>query len=93
MARMPRILVTEKIAEGGLDRLRAAGHDVDVQLGATPQQLLDLVRTQLLAPLRVSVDPPTQLRVCDQVQEVIDAVVSALFTVWDVAGEDAGLAL
>ena len=31
---MARILVTEQIADGGLDRLRAAGHDVDVQLGA-----------------------------------------------------------
>jgi D-3-phosphoglycerate dehydrogenase len=31
---MARILVTEEIAEGGLDRLRAAGHEVDVQLGA-----------------------------------------------------------
>jgi D-3-phosphoglycerate dehydrogenase len=30
--RMARILVTEEIAEGGLDRLRAAGHQVDVQL-------------------------------------------------------------
>jgi len=29
---VPRILVTEEIAEGGLDRLRAAGHEVDVQL-------------------------------------------------------------
>ncbi len=29
---MARILVTEEIAEGGLDRLRAAGHQVDVQL-------------------------------------------------------------
>ena len=29
---MARILVTEEIAESGLDRLRAAGHDVDVQL-------------------------------------------------------------
>jgi D-3-phosphoglycerate dehydrogenase / 2-oxoglutarate reductase len=44
MAGMPRILVTEQIAEGGLDRLRAAGHDVDVQLGTTPEQLLDLVK-------------------------------------------------
>jgi D-3-phosphoglycerate dehydrogenase len=44
MAGMPRILVTEQIAEGGLDRLRAAGHDVDVQLGASPDQLLDLVK-------------------------------------------------
>ncbi|MEZ5249240.1 MAG: hypothetical protein R2713_08525 [Ilumatobacteraceae bacterium] len=26
---MARILVTEEIAEGGLDRLRAAGHEVD----------------------------------------------------------------
>ena len=30
--RMARILVTEEIAEGGLDRLRAAGHEVVVQL-------------------------------------------------------------
>ena len=29
---MARILVTEEIADGGLDRLRAAGHEVDVQL-------------------------------------------------------------
>jgi len=32
MKAMARILVTEEIAEGGLDRLRAAGHEVDVQL-------------------------------------------------------------
>ena len=32
MVPMARILVTEEIAEGGLDRLRAAGHEVDVQL-------------------------------------------------------------
>jgi D-3-phosphoglycerate dehydrogenase len=32
MMSMARILVTEEIAEGGLDRLRAAGHEVDVQL-------------------------------------------------------------
>jgi D-3-phosphoglycerate dehydrogenase len=41
---MARILVTEKIAEGGLDRLRAAGHEVDLQLELTPEQLLDAVR-------------------------------------------------
>ena len=29
---MARILVTEEIADGGLDRLRSAGHQVDVQL-------------------------------------------------------------
>ena len=40
---MARILVTEQIAEGGLDRLRAAGHEVDVQLGPSPEELLELV--------------------------------------------------
>jgi D-3-phosphoglycerate dehydrogenase len=36
--------VTEKIADGGLDRLRAAGHDVDLQLGTSPEALLDVVK-------------------------------------------------
>jgi len=40
---MARILVTEKIADRGLDRLRAAGHDVDVQLDATADDLPGLV--------------------------------------------------
>ena len=39
---MARILVTEEIAEGGLDRLRAAGHEVDVQLDLS--QLLTAIR-------------------------------------------------
>jgi D-3-phosphoglycerate dehydrogenase / 2-oxoglutarate reductase len=40
---MSRVLVTEEIAEGGLDRLRAAGHTVDVRLGLSPEALLDEV--------------------------------------------------
>ncbi len=40
---MARILVTEAIADGGLDRLREAGHDVDVQEGLTPEQLLTTI--------------------------------------------------
>ena len=36
---MARILVSEEIAEGGLDRLRAAGHDVIVELDLTPATL------------------------------------------------------
>lgn len=40
---MARVLVTEKIAEEGLDALRAAGHEVDVQLGLSPEELLDAV--------------------------------------------------
>jgi D-3-phosphoglycerate dehydrogenase len=41
MIGMARILVTEEIAEGGLERLRAAGHEVQVELDLT--KLLDVV--------------------------------------------------
>jgi D-3-phosphoglycerate dehydrogenase len=40
---MARILVTEEIADTGLDRLRAAGHQVDVQLAPSPEQLERLI--------------------------------------------------
>jgi D-3-phosphoglycerate dehydrogenase len=40
---MARILVTEKIADGGLQRLRDAGHVVDVRIGLTPDELIELV--------------------------------------------------
>lgn len=40
---MSRILVTEEISEIGLDALRAAGHDVDVQLGRSPEELVELL--------------------------------------------------
>jgi D-3-phosphoglycerate dehydrogenase len=38
-----RVLVTEKIAESGLDLLRQAGHEVDVQEGLSPEQLVEVV--------------------------------------------------
>lgn len=38
-----RVLVTEKIADGGLQRLRDAGHEVDVQEGLSPEELLGVV--------------------------------------------------
>lgn len=41
---MARILVTEEIAPAGLDRLRSAGHTVDLALGLSPEELLDKVR-------------------------------------------------
>ena len=41
MVAMANILVTEEIAEGGLDRLRAAGHDVVVELDLS--RLMDAV--------------------------------------------------
>jgi D-3-phosphoglycerate dehydrogenase len=40
---MARILVTEAIADGGLDRLRAAGHEVDVRVGLSPVELLGAI--------------------------------------------------
>ncbi|MCU1356636.1 MAG: serA [Acidimicrobiales bacterium] len=41
---MARVLVSEKIADGGLDALREAGHDVDVQLGLSPEDLLVAIK-------------------------------------------------
>ncbi|MFV2039235.1 MAG: phosphoglycerate dehydrogenase, partial [Acidimicrobiales bacterium] len=41
---MARILVTEKIAAAGLDKLRYAGHEVDIQLDLSHTQLLNAVR-------------------------------------------------
>src|SRR5436305_10042236 len=38
-----RVLVTERIAEGGLARMREAGHEVDVRLGLSPEELLEAV--------------------------------------------------
>jgi D-3-phosphoglycerate dehydrogenase len=38
---MSRVLVTEEIADAGLDVLRDAGHEVDVRLGLSPEQLAE----------------------------------------------------
>ena len=40
---MARILVTEEIADSGLQKLRDAGHDVDIRLGLSPEELLEAV--------------------------------------------------
>ena len=40
---MARVLVTEEIAQSGLQELRNAGHEVDVRLGLSPTELLDAV--------------------------------------------------
>lgn len=40
---MKRVLVSETIAEAGLDLLGSAGHNVDVQLGLTPEGLCEAV--------------------------------------------------
>ena len=41
---MSRVLVTEKIAQPGLDQLTAAGHEVDIQLDLSPEQLLEAIK-------------------------------------------------
>ena len=38
-----RVLVAEKIADPGLDALRAAGHEVDVRIGLSPEELRDAI--------------------------------------------------
>jgi D-3-phosphoglycerate dehydrogenase len=40
---MARVLVTEKLAESGLKLMSDAGHEVDVQLGLSPEALLGAV--------------------------------------------------
>jgi D-3-phosphoglycerate dehydrogenase len=40
---MARVLITEKLAQRGLDLLAEAGHDVDVQLELSPQALLGVL--------------------------------------------------
>ena len=40
---MSRILVTEEIADSGLQKLRDAGHDVDIRLGLSPEELTEAV--------------------------------------------------
>ena len=39
----PRVLITEELAESGLDAMRAAGFEVDVQLNLDPAALLKTI--------------------------------------------------
>src|SRR3954467_15442181 len=41
---MKRVLVSEQLADSGLEAMRAAGLEVDVRLGLSPSELLDAVR-------------------------------------------------
>jgi D-3-phosphoglycerate dehydrogenase len=64
-----RVLVTEEIADSGLQQLRDAGHDVDIQLGLTPEQLLEAVKGAKALIIRSStqVDAPTLVAATDMV--------------------------
>ncbi len=41
---MARVLVSEEIADSGLQELRNAGHEVDIRLGLSPSELIDAVQ-------------------------------------------------
>ncbi len=58
---MARVLVTEEIAASGLDKLREAGHEVDIRVGLTPAELIDAVRGAhaLIIRSATQVDAPT----------------------------------
>ncbi|MEI8126784.1 MAG: phosphoglycerate dehydrogenase [Actinomycetota bacterium] len=58
---MARVLVTEEIAESGLNQLRHAGHEVDVKLGLSPEALLEAIvgAHALIIRSATNVDAPT----------------------------------
>lgn len=58
---MARVLVTEEIADSGLQELRNAGHEVDIQLGLSPEQLIEAVKGAhaLIIRSATQVDAPT----------------------------------
>src|SRR5215217_7365407 len=53
---VPRVLVTEEIAERGLDGLRTAGYEVDVRLDLSPGDLLDAVKSAAALIIRSATD-------------------------------------
>ena len=58
---MARVLVTEEIADSGLQELRDAGHDVDIRLGLSPAELIDALAGAhaLIIRSATKVDGPT----------------------------------
>jgi D-3-phosphoglycerate dehydrogenase / 2-oxoglutarate reductase len=56
-----RVLVTEEIADSGLQELRDAGHDVDIRLGLSPAELIEAVASAhaLIIRSATKVDGPT----------------------------------
>ena len=58
---MARILVTEEIADSGLQELRDAGHDVEIRLGLSPSELIEALAGAhaLIIRSATKVDAPT----------------------------------
>src|SRR5437868_4726299 len=58
---MKRVLVSEQLAESGLDAMRGAGLDVDVRLGLSPEELLDAVRGAAALVIRSATQVTTEV--------------------------------
>ena len=58
---MARVLVTEEIADSGLQQLRDAGHTVDIRLGLSPSELIEAIgdANALIIRSATKVDAPT----------------------------------
>ena len=58
---MARVLVTEEIADSGLQELRDAGHDVEIRLGLSPSELIEALAGAhaLIIRSATKVDAPT----------------------------------
>jgi D-3-phosphoglycerate dehydrogenase len=56
-----RVLVTEEIADSGLQQLRDAGHTVDIRLGLSPSELIEAIgdANALIIRSATKVDAPT----------------------------------
>ena len=63
---MSRVLVTESIAESGLDLLRDAGHEVDVRLDLRPEELPAAVEGA--AALILGSTPETKVVICPPIE-------------------------
>ncbi len=58
---MARVLVTEKLAESGLKLLADAGHEVDVQLGLSPEELRGAIAGAAALIVRSATDVDAEL--------------------------------
>jgi len=88
---MARILVTEPIAEGGLDRLRDAGHTVDVQEGLSPEQLLEAIKGAHALIIRSATDVTAEVLAAGTDLIVVGRAGIGLDNVDTVAATDRGV--
>ncbi len=88
---MARILVTEPIADGGLDRLRDAGHIVDVQEGLSPAELLEAIKGAHALIIRSATDVTAEVLAAGTDLVVVGRAGIGLDNVDTVAATDRGV--